>query len=155
VIKFFRRRVVIQIRPAAAAKIHGIANNAMPRETGGLLLGWWNGHNVFIEDSTEVVDTNATSNSWIRHEHAAQERLDAALAETSASPMGYVGDWHSHPAVQGASATDLTSLKQASVQYKHPLVLVVRLPNNTLEFHAAKGGRLFRMQLITINQEKI
>jgi integrative and conjugative element protein (TIGR02256 family) len=155
VIRLFRRKVVIQIRPAAAAKMHSIASNAMPRETGGLLLGWWNGHNVVIEDSTEVVDLKATSSSWVRHEHEAQERLDTALAESSASPIGYVGDWHSHPAVQGASTTDLASLRQASVQYKHPLVLAVRLPNNTLEFHAAKGGKLFRMQLITMNQEKI
>lgn len=146
-IRFFRRKTIVRVRPAAAAKLHNIAKQAMPQETGGLLLGWWDGRNIIVEDCTEVVDDHATRNSWVRHEQPAQKSLDAILTDSKMSPIGYVGEWHSHPAVQGASSTDLSSLRQSSVLHEKPLVMIVRLPNESFDLHAAKRGKILPVQV--------
>lgn len=146
-IRFFRRKTIVRVRAAAATKLHNIAQQAMPQETGGLLLGWWDGNDIIIEDCTEVIDDHATGNSWVRHEQPAQKSLDAILTDSKMSPIGYVGEWHSHPAVQGASATDLSSLRQSSALYEKPLVMIVRLPNESFDLHAARRGKMLSVQL--------
>jgi integrative and conjugative element protein (TIGR02256 family) len=143
----FKRATTIGLRSGAQAKMHEIAMRADPKETGGILIGWWDADAIIIENVVEVADSNATTTSWARHEHQAQIALDVALGESPDDLLGYVGDWHSHPAVCGASSTDLSSLRRASMQYPKPLVLVVRLPNNELKFYAAKKGKICRVSL--------
>ena len=153
-ISFLRRKIIVQMRAGAANTIYEGADRAAPKETGGLLLGWWDKDRIIIEDANELTDKGATTNSWMRHEAQAQESLSHVL-ESSSELIGYVGDWHSHPANCGASGPDIYALKRASKQYQLPIVLVVSKPDNQLEFHAAKNGRLCRIESITINgQEK-
>lgn len=139
--RIFKRRVSVALRVETEAKLHTIANHAAPNETGGILLGWWDGKTIVVEDVAEVTDTEATSHSWTRHEDKAQEILDTALTQASNSPLGYVGDWHSHPAICDASSTDIKSLQRASRQYSKPLLLVVRMSNGKLDIHTAQQGK--------------
>src|SRR4029450_6291089 len=90
----------------AADLIARRARQAAPNETGGLLLGWWEGTAVVVAHAVEVPDPDATSSRWTRHEDTAQAALDAALPDPSHPWLGYVGDWHSHPAPVDCSTTD-------------------------------------------------
>jgi proteasome lid subunit RPN8/RPN11 len=142
-IKLFKKREVnVRIRHAAGAKIHQAAESAAPHETGGLLLGWWEKGSIIIEHAIVLNDANATTHSWVRHEAEAQAALDRVRDARGSAPLGYVGDWHSHPANVGASGTDIMSLKTASGQFQLPLVLIVRKPSDQLEFHIADKGKL-------------
>jgi integrative and conjugative element protein (TIGR02256 family) len=132
----------VVVAPGLTTAISAAATAAAPRETGGVLLGWWNTEAVVVRHTVEVSDPSATSVAWTRHEEPAQLALDDALRELEHPWLGYVGDWHTHPAPCDASRQDLESIRRASRQYDHPLVLLIHRPNGTLDLRAALRGRL-------------
>lgn len=133
--------VMVDVHPDATKVIAAAAVAAHPRETGGLLLGWWDARYVVVRHAVEVPDPGATTNSWSRDEPQAQAALDTALAEHQHPWLGYVGDWHSHPAACGASSQDVTSIRRASRQYTEPLMLLVHRSDGTLDQVVAHRGR--------------
>ncbi|MBX4170293.1 Mov34/MPN/PAD-1 family protein [Rhodococcus sp. DMU2021] len=145
--KLLKRPMIIQVSRAAARKMHSAAELAAPKETGGLLLGWWEHDSIVIDTVIVLADSAATETSWTRREAEAQKRLDALLEASRDQLLGYVGDWHSHPAPVGASSTDLQSLTCSSKQYQEPLVLMVRLSDGTLRPYVAKRGKLCTARL--------
>jgi integrative and conjugative element protein (TIGR02256 family) len=118
------------------------AGQAAPKETGGLLLGWWEDTTVVVGHAVEVPDPDATRSTWTRHEDAAQATLEAALRDLGHPWLGYVGDWHSHPAMLDASSTDELSLRRASSQYAKPLALLVHQPDGRLDVRVADRGHI-------------
>jgi len=128
------------VHPDARATVSAAAAAAHPRETGGLLLGWWDGGGVVVRHAVEVLDPHATTSSWCRDQPSAQAALDAALAHHDHPWLGYVGDWHSHPAPCGASRQDLTSIRRASGAYAQPLVLLVHRADGAVEVTVAHHG---------------
>ncbi len=137
-----RRPVRVVVASNVADFIAQRAGQAAPRETGGLLLGWWEDTSVVVRHAVEVPDPDATSNTWTRHEDAAQATLDAALRDLGHPWLGYVGDWHSHPAILDASPTDELSLRRASSQYAKPLALLVHQPGGRLDVRVAHNGHI-------------
>lgn len=142
-----RTPVPVHLYSDAGAALAEAASVAHPRETGGLLLGWWDDGCVVVRDAIEVVDPAATSNSWSRDADVAQRALDAALAGHEHPWLGYVGDWHSHPAPCGPSAQDRRAIRNASRQYTQPLVLLIQRTDGTLDIDAAHRGRRRRAHL--------
>jgi proteasome lid subunit RPN8/RPN11 len=130
----------IEVHADATSLITAAAAAARPRETGGLLLGWWDSGRVAVRYAIEVTDPHATAGSWSRDQLRAQAALDAALAELNHPWLGYIGDWHSHPASCLASAQDLRSIRRASRQYDQPLVLLIHRPDDAVETIAAYRG---------------
>jgi proteasome lid subunit RPN8/RPN11 len=125
--------VLTELRTAAKA--------AEPKETGGLLVGWWDtGSTVIVRHAIEVPDRQATPTSWVRRPRAARRALTHALSAFGHPLLGYVGDWHSHPQLCSASRRDLMSLAETSLQYEHPVLLLVRQPDDTIDVRAARGG---------------
>jgi proteasome lid subunit RPN8/RPN11 len=87
------------------------ATTALPNETGGILLGYRTLDGVRVTGAIEVPDRRATGTSYRRsHRHASRKLATALALEPAGSPVGYVGEWHSHPAPQPPSAPDLTAL---------------------------------------------
>ncbi|MFC0623253.1 Mov34/MPN/PAD-1 family protein [Kribbella deserti] len=117
------------------------ASAAAPLETGGLLLGWWENGAIVVRHAVEVPDQQAGRSSWTRRPRAARSVLKAALADLDHPLLGYIGDWHSHPEVCHASGRDIQSLALTSEQYTLPLVLIVHLPDHTVDVRAAHHGR--------------
>jgi proteasome lid subunit RPN8/RPN11 len=138
-----RRAAPVQISLSGRARsvVDSAAAHAHPRETGGILIGWWDNPAVHVELAVEVPDPGATGHGWTRHEGAAQQALDEALRTAEHPWLGYVGDWHSHPAACGASRDDVSAIRRASRQYDHPLVLLVHRVDGTLDMRAARIGR--------------
>jgi integrative and conjugative element protein (TIGR02256 family) len=123
-----------------AAELNDLATAAAARETGGLLLGWWDDGALVVRHAVEAPDSQASRSSWNRRPGVAKQALSAALKELDHPLLGYVGDWHSHPEVCAASDRDTRSLAATSLQYADPLVLLVHLPDRTLDVHAAHRG---------------
>lgn len=133
--------VPVVIHPDVRHTITEAAGRAAPLEAGGLLLGWWDSDRVIVRSAVEVVDPAASGTSWIRRENLAQQALDRAIAAHGHPWMGYVGDWHSHPAACEASAQDLKSIRSASRAYAQPLLLIVHRYDGVLDIRAARRGR--------------
>lgn len=146
--KLLNRKVSIRIGTSVASAVNVYAESAHPSETGGLLLGWWENGVIVVDGAVEVKDLSATGNSWTRYQDQAQAVLDSALAAGNNKNLGYIGDWHCHPASVGASSTDLASLRHVSKQYDSPIALIVRLPGNELNLYAAHKGKIRRIQRV-------
>jgi proteasome lid subunit RPN8/RPN11 len=83
------------------------AASADPRETGGVLLGFRGGDDVYVTDLLPVRATVASRTRFV----SSQVDRDAAIESYQShlpgdSVVGYVGTWHSHVADSAASGID-------------------------------------------------
>jgi integrative and conjugative element protein (TIGR02256 family) len=112
----------------AAASIHNASWAAMPRETGGILIGWRGGTTrltVTVLTGLVVSDPAAAHTTYELNRDRAQAALDAFVARRHDPNLGYVGEWHSHPAPQPPSSQDLRSLRASARLAPGPIALVV------------------------------
>jgi proteasome lid subunit RPN8/RPN11 len=140
----WHRTVQVDLSEDVRDQIGAAAASARPQETGGLLLGWWDADGVRVAAAAEVVDPSATGVCWTRSRTTAQAALDDALKEIDDPWVGYVGDWHSHPAPVGPSRADRAAITRVSRQYPGPVVLVVHRSPGTLDVITARAGRVVR-----------
>jgi integrative and conjugative element protein (TIGR02256 family) len=147
-------QVGIRLHVDARRAIAAAAAAGHPKETGGVLLGWWDDGNVVVRDAIEVADPFATTDSWSRDHDRSQLALDGALALHKHPWLGYVGDWHSHPAPCGPSSQDHRSIRHASRQYDHPIVLLIHRTDGAVDVVAANRGRAGRATLLTGREER-
>jgi integrative and conjugative element protein (TIGR02256 family) len=96
----------------------------VPCETGGILIGYRTGDDVVIERTLEIPDSAATAFSYRRDHAMAQRALELQL-ESAQAHLGYVGEWHSHPAPAGASGQDVREIAAISRLSAHPVALLV------------------------------
>ena len=91
----------LEISPEVESELRSLAARAEPNETGGLLLGWWEDSRPVIVGAVEVPDVQAGRACWTRTETVAHSVLWQARRTLSDPNIGYIGDWHSHPANVG------------------------------------------------------
>ncbi|MFB8125942.1 Mov34/MPN/PAD-1 family protein [Streptomyces bacillaris] len=137
-----RRRVEVILHTDVSALIRCAAAAAEGTETGGLLLGWWDAGTIVARHAVEVIDPEATPVSWTRDEGRAQQALDEALADLNHPWLGYIGDWHTHPASCGPSGKDEHSIRRASHEYDQPLLLLVHRADDEIEARVAHQGKI-------------
>lgn len=145
-----RQRVALHldVPPALTAT----ARRREPKETGGLLIGWVDDGTIVVRHILEVPDENATATSWTRGEARANEALAKFLAEAEHPWLGYVGDWHAHPAPVGPSKTDKRSLRKDSWSMRQPLALIVHRGDETLDVLTAQRGITLRTIVTTFGK---
>lgn len=115
-----------QIAESAITTMHEAATSSLPKETGGILLGYRTNDGVSVTGAIEVKDRRATRTAYRRSRRQAMRRLAEALAlEPADSAIGYVGEWHSHPAPQPPSDQDLAALAATALAAPDDIVLVV------------------------------
>ncbi len=115
--------VRVRLLPAAVRGGHLAGRGASPRETGGIALGWYDRGWIVVADLVEVTDPNSTTNTFQRDPVKASRLLSERV---QASPdIGYVGEWHSHPALVRPSLTDRQSIKRLARTSLMPIALVV------------------------------
>jgi hypothetical protein len=86
------------------------AEAAAPHETGGILLGMLAGDRRWITGARQIAPSNAKRN---RYRLPAGVTNGLVLEARRADPrVGYLGDWHSHPADSGASGIDLGTFRR-------------------------------------------
>ncbi len=139
--------VGVILHAEVSSSITAAAAAANEVETGGLLLGWWEAGNIVARYAIEVADPDATTSSWTRDEERAQQALEGALFDLSHPWLGYIGDWHTHPARCGPSNQDEDSIRQASRGYEQPLLLLVHRADDQIEARVAHQGYIRTLTL--------
>jgi integrative and conjugative element protein (TIGR02256 family) len=101
------------------ADLRAARQQALPAETGGVLLGYvdFNVKAIVIVDALAAPPDSKGTRSWFER---GTEGLAAAVAEAArrtAGIVGYVGEWHSHPAGHDAapSGHDLIQLAELAM----------------------------------------
>ena len=93
----------IIISDSLIAKTKELRKNNLPKETGGVLLGYWDfkTFKIYIVDAMpQPVDSLATPQYFERGYQDLKEQVQA-VADKTAGMVKYIGEWHSHP--QGCS----------------------------------------------------
>ena len=80
-----------------------------PDEAGGVLVGVLVGRRPWVTEAIEVPSIHPSGN---RYEISGEDRVKAvSRARDADARLGYLGEWHSHPADVGPSSTDLGEMK--------------------------------------------
>jgi integrative and conjugative element protein (TIGR02256 family) len=144
----------VRVLDSALGEARTFAETALPGETGGILLGYRSERGVEVQGFLEVPDEQAGPTRYRRRHAAAQARLEAAIAgELPGSPIGYVGEWHSHPEKEGPSSRDVHELRECARQVKDHIALVVLFLDRrswTAAAWAGKGRRCHAVAAIEI-----
>jgi integrative and conjugative element protein (TIGR02256 family) len=115
---------------------------ALPAETGGILLGFRAPDLIVITRILVVPDPTRGRRHYLRRHYQAQERMSTERLHLPAV-IGYVGEWHTHPADQPPSDTDQDTLSALAHVATGPVCLIVLAypPNGTTRTHAMTGLR--------------
>ncbi|MYV59515.1 SAVED domain-containing protein [Streptomyces sp. SID4931] len=125
----------IELRQAAYEVIASATAQQLPRETGGILLGYQEDANVVVTHALVVDEQGASTHRYVRDDVKANTLLAEFLApRADDDPTGYVGEWHSHPAPSGPSPTDLAAMRAMAREYDGPIALLVYAPGGTDPF---------------------
>ena len=117
-------RVVVE--PSGWQTAITAASRQAGRETGGILLGWRHTEGVYVSQFIEIEDRHATRTGYLRRHAPATKQLEESIGELSdGSPIGYVGEWHTHPARVSPSRTDRSELKRISKNRHADIALIV------------------------------
>lgn len=134
------RVILVQTKALADAKV--LAQEAMPDELGGILVGWWEHDDVAVVQALlPVPDQHAGRAHYERKHSLAQQTLDEHLRAGGDSSSGYIGEWHSHPAPQPPSSIDRGALSDIVKQERRRAVLLVLALNNAgaVDVHGLVG----------------
>lgn len=134
-----------------------ITQQRLPLETGGILLGWRDINRMHVARFIEVRDPNAKHVTYERNHAAAQAALKAMKAELPpGSLLGYVGEWHTHPALQPPSRQDRKELKALGRMTALPVAMIVIATNGVRQVQAyalAASGRTIGSATIALEGE--
>lgn len=110
-------------------------------EAGGVLIGYREDDGIVATDAIAVPAPTSGRNRYVRDDDRANELLRGYLADRHPSDViGYVGEWHSHPAPSGPSYIDIESLR-AIVKAAHgSIALIVYAPGPPTRY----SGRVAR-----------
>lgn len=108
---------IILITEQAVETLNEAAARSHPYETGGVLVGVYAEGKPWITGAIEIPSNDRGRNHYRLPRGSTQPSVRAARAEDNR--VGYLGDWHSHPADSGPSATDFFSLR--IISYRRPL----------------------------------
>jgi proteasome lid subunit RPN8/RPN11 len=127
---------------------------AHPRETGGVLVGvaLARGRAGGRPWVTHAVEVPSPKSGPVYYELPAGARQRTVLRLRRGDPrLGYLGDWHSHPADIDPSRTDASSVASAAASgdLPRPLLFVVRSVDDGYQIDARQwtGSKLRRLQI--------
>lgn len=101
------------------------ARERFPDEMGGILVGWREGSTVIVHDLLVVEAKTAATHHYDRQHDLAQQMLERITAADKTGQLGYVGEWHTHPAPHPPSATDLKAITSIARTLDAPIALLV------------------------------
>lgn len=100
-------------------------SSALPRETGGLLLGHFANDEPIVTLAPTILDRRATRIRYRRDAPAAASTLGHHIAADESGLLGYLGEWHTHPLPMGPSWTDRQAISSLAVECGHAVFLLV------------------------------
>jgi proteasome lid subunit RPN8/RPN11 len=147
------RRPRLWLSERGQAAIEEAARRAHPDETGGVLVGVYgdNGR-PWVVEAVEVPSAHAGSTYYELPAGARPEVIDTARVRDRR--LGYVGDWHAHPADVGPSDTDVITMKEvaedAGGDCEHPVLVIARRVDDVYRLEGLEFARrhLRKLRLI-------
>ncbi len=117
------------------------ARTSAPRETGGILIGYWSGTDPVVAGFLPVPDQTAGRRHYVRRHALAQQALREHLLAVQDERLGYIGEWHSHPEPQPPSGVDHRALRDiVKTSRKSALLIVLAVATDgTVSTHALMG----------------
>jgi proteasome lid subunit RPN8/RPN11 len=125
----------------AAKTIEVAAREHHPNEIGGVLLGVSVAGRPWITEATVVPTGEGTPTYYELPAGARHQAVDRARERDAR--LGYLGDWHSHPADIGPSGTDRGTMRELATQgdCPEPLLLLARRQAASYELDAHQQTR--------------
>ena len=125
-------------------KLRQMRAAALPAETGGVLLGYWDfniGALVLVDALPAPAGSTGTTTSFVRGTDGLLDAVNDAQRRT-AGVVGYVGEWHSHPPGHSAkpSSDDLNQLAVLALRMAEDGLPVATLIVGEGEFRVMQGG---------------
>jgi len=118
---------LLVISESAKAAMIVAATKAHPEEIGGILVGVQVGNEPGVTGAIEIPSPHRGRHHYKIPAGATQPAVHAA--RRADQRLGYLGDWHTHPADVGPSPTDLATLAIYSIKHPrslNPSLVVVR-----------------------------
>jgi proteasome lid subunit RPN8/RPN11 len=117
------------ITEAAAAEPLEAAEKAHPRETGGVLVGVLaDGRRPWITNAVELPSSKSTGTFYEVPAGSRQKAVEQLRRRDSR--LGYLGEWHVHPADVPPSSTDVSTLSclaaDPNAGCERPVMLIAR-----------------------------
>ncbi|MGN9920721.1 Mov34/MPN/PAD-1 family protein [Micromonospora palomenae] len=129
---------------------------ALPQETGGILLGFRTPGLIVVTRTLTVPDPRSSRHGYLRRHRRAQTRM--ALGRGDAPlVVGYVGEWHTHPADVGPSLADRRALAAVARLAQGPVALVVLAdpPAGPAHVHGVVAARRALWPVAAINPVEV
>lgn len=156
----FHRRGRLRVTPPsllltdeAAAVMGAAALSAHPNETGGLLLGIYDDRLVpVIARAVELPPHDPSPTRYVLPAGATHQAIDNARLMDAR--LGYLGEWHSHPTDQPASAKDRSTMRGLAQlpDVGTPILLVARPSGDgyQLDGYLTVEGELRRVDVLSV-----
>lgn len=141
------RRQVIHLSQESAAQIIGLAKQTLPFENGGILVGHREADDIVISGVLAVPPESAGARHYKRESEVADRILQDYL-QGSDDLEGYVGEWHSHPALAGPSRLDMRTLREIASIAQGSVALIV------CAFSKDRSRQVFHVRLADRNLEQ-
>jgi integrative and conjugative element protein (TIGR02256 family) len=108
-----------------AARIGELAELYYPLETGGVLLGWRDGHHRIVAGLIGPGPTALHGRRGFFPDHAWQKSEISKAFAGSSGDLDYLGDWHTHPdGIAAMSAVDRQTLARIARRVSRPLMVI-------------------------------
>jgi hypothetical protein len=136
-------RPVTLIAEDALAQMKDFSQQALPYETGGVLVGVVTTRGPWITQVVELPSDSLSRNRFLIPEGATHVAL--SRCQSIDGRLGYLGDWHSHPHDVGASTLDaatLATLAKDAFRHRRRLLAVMRFTGENWRLEVRSHGRL-------------
>lgn len=125
----------IDLRADAYETIAAETAKHLPRETGGILLGYQENSTVVVIQALVVDGHRTATDRYVRDDVRANAILTGFLAQRADDdPIGYIGEWHSHPTPSGPSPIDRDAMRATARGSGSPIALLVYAPTGADKF---------------------
>lgn len=130
-----RTSACVRLENDAHISIAAETRKRLPAEAGGILLGYYENKNIVVTNALVVEGDSPSFTQYVRDDVKANALLRAFLdGRASDDPIGYVGEWHSHPAPRGPSRTDISAMHAIARASDRPIALLVHIPSHSFQF---------------------
>jgi len=149
----------IWISENAITTIKEAASSAHPLETGGILVGVYVNSRPWVTISVQI-ETAKPRHNFYRLPSGARPRVVAELRKIDAR-LGYLGEWHSHPANVGPSFRDKLSMGRIAwisrTDCPCPLLIVAKRKNKDYELEITewREWRLLPVEIVCAGDLKM
>lgn len=140
---------IVFMSESVLERLKDTADRSHPLETGGILIGVRAAESPWVTEVREFDSPGRGPAQFILPRGVTQRSVrDARRADAR---LGYLGDWHSHPADVPASGTDLLTTRTSALAMRRPVLLLVarrRGATYALDLSMARGTRIVLCRII-------